>query len=107
MTDYIKRSDACAEVDRGDLLVDNSASWAKECINRTPSADVVEVKHGTWKPVNKECGNSTEGVWTERFLQCSECNTLKKNLRELKMEKMFSLILWEQISLVVTMRSVL
>ena len=74
MSDYIKRQDACAEVDRGDLLVGDNASWAKECINRTPSADVVEVKHGHWITVNKQQGNSNDGFWTERYLQCSECN---------------------------------
>ena len=73
MTAYIKRQDACAEVDRGDLLVDDNASWAKECINRTPSADVVEIKHGYWKNTVKQRGDPTEGFWTERYLQCSEC----------------------------------
>jgi hypothetical protein len=74
MTDYIKRSDACAEVDRGDLLVGDNASWAKECINRTSSADVAELKHGSWTLIDKQHGNETEGFWTERYLQCSECN---------------------------------
>lgn len=32
-----------------------------------------EVKHGSWSAVNKQHGNETDGVWTERFLQCSEC----------------------------------
>lgn len=74
MTAYIKRQDACAEVDRGDLLVGDNASWAKECINRTPSADVVEVKYGHWIVINKQQGNEITGFWTERYLQCSECN---------------------------------
>lgn len=74
MTQYIKRSDACAEVDRGDLLVGDNALWAKECINRTPSAEVAEVKHGTWKVANKQQGNPTDGFWTERYIQCSVCN---------------------------------
>ena len=73
MTEYIKRQDACAEVDRGDLLVDDNASWAKECINRTPPADVAEVKHGHWKVINKQQSNQ-DGFWTERYLQCSECS---------------------------------
>ena len=33
-----------------------------------------EIKHGHWIPVNKEQGNETDGFWTERYLQCSECN---------------------------------
>ena len=74
MTDYIKRSDACVEVDRGDLLVGDNASWAKECINRASSADVVEVKHGSWTLIDKQHGNHTDGFWTERYLQCSVCN---------------------------------
>ena len=74
MTAYIKRQDACAEVDRGDLLVGDNAAWAKECINRTPSADVDEVKHGHWIVVNKQRGDLTTGFWTERYLQCSICN---------------------------------
>ena len=38
---YIAVEDACAEVDKGDLLVGNNAEWAKEIICRTPAADVV------------------------------------------------------------------
>lgn len=74
MAEYIKRSDACAEVDRGDLLVDDNASWAKECINRTPSADVAEVEHGHWIPINKQQGNEATGFWTECYLKCSVCD---------------------------------
>lgn len=43
MPRYIDCGMACAEVDKGDLLVGNNAEFAKEIINRTPSADVVEV----------------------------------------------------------------
>lgn len=45
---YIDVDLACAEVDKGDLLVGNNAEWAKKCIRRTPAADVAEVKHGEW-----------------------------------------------------------
>lgn len=38
---YIAVEAACAEVDKGDLLVGNNAEWAKEIICRTPAADVV------------------------------------------------------------------
>ena len=33
-----------------------------------------EVKHGTWAHCSRQHGDETEGFWTERFLQCSECN---------------------------------
>ena len=48
MHEYIKRTDAIAEINRGDLLVGNCAEWAREIIWRTPYADVAEVKHGSW-----------------------------------------------------------
>jgi hypothetical protein len=41
---------------------------------RFPAANVIELKHGSWKVVNKEQGNQTDGIWTERYLQCSVCN---------------------------------
>ena len=43
MSKYIECEMACAEVDKCDLLVGNNAEFAKEIINRTPTADVVEV----------------------------------------------------------------
>ena len=33
-----------------------------------------EIKHGHWIVVNKQQGNEATGFWTERYLQCSECN---------------------------------
>ncbi len=48
MHEYIKRSDAINEVNRGDLLVGNNAEWAREIIWRTPYSDVAEVKHAHW-----------------------------------------------------------
>lgn len=33
-----------------------------------------ETKHGHWISVDKQMGNDTNGHWTERYLQCSECN---------------------------------
>ena len=41
MARYIECETACAEVDKGDLLVGNNAEFAKEIINRTPTADVI------------------------------------------------------------------
>ena len=34
MHEYIKRSDAINEINRGDLLVGNNAEWAREKIGR-------------------------------------------------------------------------
>ena len=77
MTDFIKRSDACAEVDRGDLLVDDNAAWAKECINRTPPANVEEVKHGSWEKVYT-VHTEQDGHWSEINLKCSVCGYLRR-----------------------------
>ena len=33
-----------------------------------------ETKYGHWIHGSRQHGNETEGIWTERFLQCSECN---------------------------------
>ena len=38
-----------------------------------------EIKHGHWIVVNKEHGNETDGYWTERLLQCSECNCERRH----------------------------
>ena len=38
------------------------------------SEDAAEVSNGHWIVVNKKQGNETDGFWTERYLQCSECN---------------------------------
>lgn len=40
MARYIECETACAEIDKGDLLVGNNAEFAKEIIRRTPTADV-------------------------------------------------------------------
>lgn len=34
----------------------------------------LEIKHGTWAHCSRQHGNETDGIWTERFLQCSVCN---------------------------------
>lgn len=48
MHEYIKRTDAIAEINRGDLLVGDNAGWAREIIWRTPYADVAPVQHAHW-----------------------------------------------------------
>ena len=78
MTAYIKRQDACAEVDRGDLLVGDNATWAKECINRTPPAEVEEVKHGSWEKVITRRFNDDGSSWSEINLKCSACGYLRR-----------------------------
>lgn len=78
MYEYIKRSDAVAEVDRGDLLVGNCAEWAKEIIWRTPYVDVVEVKHARWIEKNRfftttyVCSNCSAGS-ARKTLFCADC----------------------------------
>lgn len=66
MHEYIKRSDAINEVDRGDLLVGNNAEWAREIIWRTPYADVAEVKHAHWIMRHK---------YFNIIYTCSKCRT--------------------------------
>lgn len=33
-----------------------------------------ELKHGHWIAIDKQCGDSTTGFWTERCLKCSICD---------------------------------
>ena len=82
MYEYIKRTDAIKEVNRGDLLVGNCAEWAREIIWRTPYADVKEVRRGEWwktirywggtKTITYRCSKCGHGVdHTSKF--CPEC----------------------------------
>ena len=75
MYEYIKRTDAINEVNRGDLLVGNNAEWAREIIWRTPYADVIEVKHGHWVRVQMPTGISAFGhkEMTICYFKCSIC----------------------------------
>lgn len=75
MYEYIKRTDAINEINRGDLLVGNCAEWAREIIWRTPYADVREVKHGHWTKVQIPTGISAFGhkEMTIDSLKCSIC----------------------------------
>lgn len=41
--------------------------------DRFPAADVTEVRHGSWRSIDKQ-QFASEGHWTERYLQCSVCN---------------------------------
>lgn len=75
MYEYIRRTDAINEINRGDLLVGNCAEWAREIIWRTPYADVKEVKHGNWIKVQVPTGISAFGyheMMIDHF-QCSVC----------------------------------
>lgn len=86
MHEYIKRSDAINEINRGDLLVGNCAEWAREIIWRTPYSDVAPVKRGHWiedyvydpDPHDRirykcsECDLILDGV-AECFTYCPNC----------------------------------
>lgn len=68
MTKYIDCKLACAEVDKGDLLVGNNAEWAKKIIWRTPDADVTEVVYSKW-----ELYDGHEDGYSHH--RCSHCKT--------------------------------
>ena len=69
MYEYIKRTDAINEINRGDLLVGNNAEWAREIIWRTPYADVAEVRRAKWHPNVRYFGD-TEVI----TYNCSSCH---------------------------------
>ena len=69
---YIEIEKAIAEIDKGDLLVGNNAEWAKEILYRTPTADVVEVKHGEY---------IQKGAW---HIECSVCRHVLAHIGEAK-----------------------
>lgn len=68
MYEYIKRTDAIAEINRGDLLVGNNAEWAREIIWRTPYSDVKKARHGSWMARRIEFDSYSCTVFN-----CSEC----------------------------------
>lgn len=68
MYEYIKRTDAVAEINRGDLLVGNCAEWAKEIIWRCPYADVKEVKRAEWWATTRYWGYTKTTTYN-----CSGC----------------------------------
>lgn len=78
MYEYIKRTDAIEEINRGDLLVGNCADWAKEIIWRTPYSDVVEVKRAHWIMRNRYfstvyiCSKCKAGV-IQKTNYCPDC----------------------------------
>ena len=78
MYEYIKRTDAIKEVNRGDLLVGNCAEWAREIIWRTPYSDVVEVKHAKWIEKHRffsttyMCSNCSSGS-VRKSPFCADC----------------------------------
>ena len=80
MHEYIKRTDAIAEINRGDLLVGNFAEWAREIIWRCPYADVKEVKHAYWIMRHRYfnttyvCSNCKAGV-VQKTNYCPHCGT--------------------------------
>jgi hypothetical protein len=79
MHEYIKRTDAIEQINRGDLLVGNFAEWAREIIWRTPYADVKEVKHGHWMEVKFPTGIEAFG-YKEMMVEAWKCSVCKKNV---------------------------
>lgn len=77
MSDYIKRDDVKYALNGACVLYNN------ETIDRIPSADVVEVRHGRWEkkddpygffdkiPVCSECGCTTE--LRKQYAYCPNC----------------------------------
>lgn len=78
MHEYIKRTDAIKEVNRGDLLVGDNAKWAREIIWRTPYTDVAEVEHAHWIMRHRyfstvyTCSKCTAGV-IQKTNYCPDC----------------------------------
>ncbi len=78
MHEYIKRTDAINEINRGDLLVGNNAEWAREIIWRTPYSDVAQVQHAHWVMCHRyfnasyTCSNCKEGSIQETRY-CAHC----------------------------------
>lgn len=77
MLKYISVNDFCKEVDKGELLVGDNATWAKEITRNLPAANVVPVRQGRWKrvkwvPETIEGGGCIEGgYWIVRCTACS------------------------------------
>ena len=71
MNDYIKREDAINLFKRDDIhgfvLPEKEKEYLAWCIERVPSADVVEHKHGEWI---LECDAEGE---RDNLYRCSEC----------------------------------
>lgn len=79
MYEYIKRTDAINEINRGDLLVGNCAEWAREIIWRCPYSDVREVKHGHWIEVNMPTGVKAFG-YREMMVGALKCSVCRENV---------------------------
>ena len=80
MARYIECEVACAEIDKGDLLVGNNAEFAKEIINRTPAADVVP------KSEVDMCQHLLKDAW-KRIEELDElCGELQKEKAEVARE---------------------
>jgi hypothetical protein len=82
MTDYIKRSDIA---DRIDYYLSHSVGGehyayeicAKE-IQDAPTADVEEIKHGSWEKVITRRFHDDGTSWSEINLKCSACGYLRR-----------------------------
>ncbi len=79
MARYIDCEAACAEVDKGDLLVGNNAEFAKEIIYRTPTADVVPKSE-----VAREIFEEIEKIRVKEIHRCEVMREREKNPTERK-----------------------
>ena len=83
MERYIECEAACAEVDKGDLLVGNNAEFAKEIINRTPAADVVPREEIQWLEGELE-------VWKQERFNIFQCTELYEKARTKVVKEIFA-----------------
>ena len=70
---YIEREMAIAEINKSDLLAGNNAEWAKEILNRIPTADVAEVKHAYWVETSHTTISKRGREIHSSLYNCSRC----------------------------------
>lgn len=71
MSDYINREMAadCIVLECDNVTLEQARQAIKDC----PSADVMPVRHGRWKPVEKEQYRRDDGSYM--LVECSICGT--------------------------------
>lgn len=71
MIDYIERDPLVSWLSSMDVA-ENVIDVIKDK-ERFPTANVTEVKSGSWQRGSHQHGNETDGFWTEKYLKCSAC----------------------------------
>lgn len=71
MADYIDRNELVGNLDK--FAPEHLTPLLRTLIEKQPTADVVEVRHGHWIKVGKTNGGSN-------ILQCSVCGTVRKGV---------------------------